>query len=78
MGCRSLKKTESTKNLSSKADEAALKIIHELGLKNNQQISEEDLYTITKTLYPKEYQTKLEAMLNSKYLQAYYIVNLRK
>jgi hypothetical protein len=73
-----LKKAESTKETCNTVDEAALKIIRELGLKHNQQINEEDLYTKTKTLYPKEYQTKLEALLNSNYMQAYYIVNLRK
>jgi hypothetical protein len=73
-----LKKAESTNQTCNKADEAALKIIHELDLKHNQQISEEDLCTVTKALYPKTYQTKLEALLNSNYMQAYYIVNLRK
>jgi hypothetical protein len=73
-----LKRAESTKEICNKADEAALTIIHELGLKHNQQISEEELYTATKALYPKTYQTKLEALLNSNYMQAYYIVNLRK
>jgi hypothetical protein len=73
-----LKKAEFTKEICNEADEAVLKIIHELGLKHNQQISEEELYTVTKALYPKTYQTKLETLLNSKYMQAYYIVNLRK
>ncbi len=72
-----MKKVESAKETCNSIDETALKIIHELGLKNNQQISEEDLYTITKALYPKEYQTKLETLLNSKYLKAYYTVDLR-
>jgi hypothetical protein len=74
-----LKKIESTKKIydETKEDEAALRLIDELGLKNNKHISEDDLYTIVKALYPKEYQTKLETLLNSKYLQAYYIVDLR-
>jgi hypothetical protein len=78
MGCQELKKAESAKEVCNGADEAALKIIRALGLQNNQQISEDDLCTVVKALYPKEYQTKLEALLNSNYLQAYYIVNLRR
>jgi hypothetical protein len=72
-----LKKIESAKKIcyAAKEDEAALRLIHELGLKNNQQISEDDLCTVVKALYPKEYQTKLEALLNSKYLKAYYTVD---
>jgi hypothetical protein len=77
IGRRSLKKIESIKKTCNEADETVLNIFHELGLTHNQQISEEDLYTITKALYPKEYQTKLEALLNSKYLKAYYTVDLR-
>jgi glycerol-3-phosphate dehydrogenase len=53
-----------------------LGLIRELGLKDNQQISEDDLCTVVKALYPKEYQTKLEALLNSKYLKAYYTDDL--
>ncbi len=73
-----LKKVESIKKASNETteDEAALRLIRELGLKNNQQISEDDLCTVVAALYPKEYQTKLEALLNSKYLKAYYTVNL--
>jgi hypothetical protein len=77
MGYQKLKKAESAKEVCNGADEAALRIIRELGLQNNQQISEEDLCTVVKALYPKEYQTKLEALLNSKYLKAYYTVDLR-
>jgi hypothetical protein len=77
MGCRSLKKAESTKETCNDADQGALKIIRELGLKDNQQISEDDLCTVVAALYPEEYQTKLEALLNSKYLKAYYTVDLR-
>jgi hypothetical protein len=76
MGARELKKAESTNQVCNDADEAALKIISELGLKNNQQISEDDLCTVVKALYPKEYQTKLETLLNSKYLKAYYTIEL--
>jgi hypothetical protein len=76
LGARELKKAEVTKSINNDADEAALKIIRELDLKNNQQISEDDLCTVVKALYPKEYQTKLEALLNSKYLKAYYTVDL--
>ena len=74
-----LKKAESIKKASNetKEDEAALRIIRELGLKNSQQISEDDLCTVVKALYPKEYQTKLEALLNSKYLKAYYTIDVR-
>jgi hypothetical protein len=74
LGARELKKAEVTKRINNDADEAALKIIRELGLKDNQQISEDDLCTVVKALYPKEYQTKLEALLNSKYLKAYYTI----
>jgi hypothetical protein len=77
MGCQKLKKAESAKEVCNGVDDAALKIIRELGLQNNQQISEDDLCTVVKALYPKEYQTKLEALLNSKYLKAYYTVDLR-
>jgi hypothetical protein len=38
-------------------------------LETDQQISEDDLCTVVAALYPKEYQTKLEALLNSKYLK---------
>jgi hypothetical protein len=71
-----MKKAESTNETCNEADEAALRLIRELGLKNNQQISEDDLCTVVKALYPKEYQTKLEALLNSKYLKTYYTVDL--
>jgi hypothetical protein len=77
-GVRELKKVESDQGVYSEVDEAALKIIRALGLKNNQQISEDDLSTVIKALYPKEYQTKLEALLNSKYLKAHYTVDLSK
>jgi hypothetical protein len=46
-------------------------------LKNNQQISEDDLCTVVAALYLKEYQTKLEALLNSKYLKTYYAIEIR-
>jgi hypothetical protein len=51
-----LKKIESAKKIcyAAKEDEAALRLIHELGLKNNQQISEDDLCTVVKALYPKD------------------------
>jgi glycerol-3-phosphate dehydrogenase len=77
MGAIELKKAESAKEVCNDADEPALRIIRELGLKNNQQISEDDLCTVVAALYPKEYQTKIEALLNSKYLKAYYTVDLR-
>jgi len=76
MGACELKKAESTKETCNNADEAVLRLISELGLKNNQQISEDDLCTVVAALYPKEYQTKLEALLNSKCLKAYYTVDL--
>lgn len=73
-----LKKAEYIKSASNetKEDEAALRLIRELNLSDNQQISEDDLCTVVEALYPKEYQTKLEALLNSKYLKAYYTVDL--
>jgi hypothetical protein len=75
MGRQSLKKAYASKETYNGTDDAALKIIRELGLENNQQISEDDLCTVAAALYPKEYQTKLEALLNSKYLKAYYTVD---
>jgi hypothetical protein len=53
------------------------KIMHELGLKDNQQINEDDLCTVVAALYPEEYQTKLETLLNSKHLKAHYTIDLR-
>jgi hypothetical protein len=78
-GVPELKKAESIKKATNetKEHEVALRIINELGLNNTQQISEDDLCTVVKALYRKEYQTKLEALLNSKYLKAYYTVDLR-
>ena len=67
----------SAKIISDETDGAALKIIAELRLKNNQQISEDDLVTVVKTLYPEDYQEKLEALLNSRYMKAIYIVDLK-
>ncbi len=54
----------------------ALKLITELGLSDKQQIDEDDLETVTKALYPEDYQTKLEALLNSEYVRTVYIINL--
>jgi hypothetical protein len=70
IGCPELKKAESTNEACNKTDEAALKIIRELGLKNNQQISEDDLCTTAKALYPEGLQTKIEAPLKSKILES--------
>jgi hypothetical protein len=77
MGHRSLKKAYATKETYNGTDDAPLKIIRKLGLKSKQHISEYDLCTVAEALYPKEYpQTKLDALLNSKYLKAYYTVEL--
>jgi hypothetical protein len=75
-GVPELKKAESIKKASNetKEDEAALRLIRELGLKNNQQISDDDLCTVVKHSTQKSTQTRLEALLNSKYLKAYYIL----
>jgi len=51
MGCTELKNAESAKETCTEADEAVLRIIHESGLKNHQQISENDLCTVIKALY---------------------------
>lgn len=77
-GGTQLKKTIAAKEVSDKTDKVALEVIGELGLKNKQQISEDDLLTVVKSLYPDDYQDKLEALLNSKYLRAYYIIDLTK
>jgi hypothetical protein len=53
-----------------KEHQVSLGLIRELGLENSQRISEDDLCTVVAALYLKEYQTKLETLLNSKYLKA--------
>ncbi len=73
-----LKKAESIKKASNETkNQAALRLIREVGLKNNQRISEDDLCTVVAAFYPEECQTILEALLNSKYLKTYYSIDLR-
>jgi hypothetical protein len=66
----------SVKEVSDETDKVALKLIDELGLKDKQQISEDDILTVVKALYPEDYQAKLETLLNSKYFNAFYVIDL--
>ena len=57
-----LKKAESIKKASNETEnQAALRLIREVGLKNNQRISEDDLCAVVAAFYPEECQTKLRS-----------------
>ncbi len=59
-----------------KIDQEALKIIKELGLKDKQQITEDDLVVVTRAKYPNDYDKKLNCLLASKYFDTFYILDL--
>jgi hypothetical protein len=48
----------------------ALRLIHDLEFKNSQQISEDDLCTVVKAVYPKEYPNKTRSTTEQQILES--------
>jgi len=71
------KSAEKVHEINEKSDKTALKIIKELGLKDKQQISDHELFTIVKAIYPDDYDLKMNILYNCKYLSTIFIVDLK-
>lgn len=55
----------------------ALAVIEDLGLKDGQQINEDDLLTVVKSYYGDKYPEVMSDLLNSPYFKTVYVVDLK-
>ncbi|MCW4029928.1 MAG: hypothetical protein NWE92_09825 [Candidatus Bathyarchaeota archaeon] len=58
-------------------DKKALAVIQDLGLKDGQQVSEDDLLTVVKAYYGDNHPEVMSDLLNSPYFKTVYIVDLK-
>jgi hypothetical protein len=71
------KSAKKAREINEKSDKTALKIIKELRLKDKQQISDHELFTIVKAIYPDDYDLKMNILYNCKYLSTIFVVDLK-
>jgi len=71
------KSAEKAHEINEKSDKTALKIIKELGLKDKQRISDHELFTIVKAIYPDNYDLRMNILYNCKYLSTIFVVDLK-
>ncbi|MCW4030135.1 MAG: hypothetical protein NWE92_10880 [Candidatus Bathyarchaeota archaeon] len=55
----------------------ALAVMDDLGLKDGQQINEDDLLTVVKAYYGDKYPEVMSDLLNSPYFKTVYVVDLK-
>lgn len=58
-------------------DRKALAVIKDLGLKDRQQVTEDDLLTVVKAYYGDKYPEALSDLLNSIYFKTVYVIDLK-
>jgi hypothetical protein len=58
-------------------DRKALLVIKDLGLKDGQQVTEDDLLTVVRAYYGDKCDEVLSDLLNSIYFKTVYVINLK-